>query len=218
MSDLLKPQSATRPLISRALLLSLGAGALVLLAIGADTKFVRIGSADDVKVKVFSKEDFGAAKFPEIQKFIVEHAVDAKTLGAAIAADKAEAGKKYGVETGTGAVIPVTLSGVAGEVQSGIYTLTVEGLPEGTKVRVQTGPAVNGTDLRDATGQIAFGQFTNQIEFQDAGSAINNEMKKQVLTKVDNSALAGKTLKVTGVFKLINPKNWLLTPVMLGVE
>ncbi len=218
MSDLLKPQSATRPLISRALLLSLGAGALVLLAIGADTKFVRIGSADDVKVKVFSKEDFGAAKFPEIQKFIVEHAVDAKTLGAAIAADKAEAGKKYGVETGTGAVIPVTLSGVAGEVQSGIYTLTVEGLPEGTKVRVQTGPAVNGTDLRDATGQIAFGQFTNQIEFQDAGSAINNEMKKQVLTKVDNSALAGKTVKVTGVFKLINPKNWLVTPVMLAVQ
>jgi len=218
MSDLIQSGGAARPRISRALAFSLAGAAVLLLAMGIDTKFVRIGSADDVKVKVFSKEDFGAAKFPEIQKFIVEHAVDAKTLGAAIAADKAEAGKKYGVETGTGPVIPVTLAGVAGEVQSGIYTLAVEGLPEGTKVRVQTGPAVNGTDLRDATGQISFGQFTNQIEFQDAGSAINNEMKKQVLTKVDNSALAGKTLKVTGVFKLINPKNWLVTPVMLGVE
>jgi ABC-type branched-subunit amino acid transport system ATPase component len=58
---------------------------------------------------------------------------------------------------------------------------------------VQTGPAINGTDLRDATGTIEFGQFTNQIEYQDAGSAINNEMKKAVLAGLDPSALTGKT-------------------------
>ncbi|MCY1247832.1 hypothetical protein D9M72_611990 [compost metagenome] len=85
-------------------------------------------------------------------------------------------------------------------------------------IRVQTGPAVNGTDLRDATGTIEFGQFKNQIEFQNAGSALNNEMKKQVLEGVDVNNLVGKTVSVTGVFKLVNPKNWLVTPVGLEVK
>ena len=42
---------------------------------------------------------------------------------------------------------------------------------------MQTGPAINGTDLRDAPGEIKFGQFTNQIEYQNAGAALNNAMK-----------------------------------------
>ncbi|MEO2037276.1 MAG: DUF2291 family protein, partial [Martelella sp.] len=81
-----------------------------------------------------------------------------------------------------------------------------------------TGPAINGTDLRDATGTIAFGQFKNQIEYQDAGSALNNEMKKDVLAGIDTANLSGKTISVTGVFKLINPKNWLVTPVEMSIE
>ncbi len=199
-------------IISFALLLGL------IAAILFDTKFVKIGSTDDVRKKVFSKAEFGAAQFPKVQTYILEHAVDAKILGAAIAADKDAAGKKYGVATTTGPVLAVTLTGIAGEVKSGIYSLAVDGLPEGTAVRVQTGPAVNGTDLRDSTGAIVFGQFTNQIEYQDAGSALNNEMKQQVLVPLDTTQLTTKKITVTGVFKLINPKNWLITPVKLAVE
>ena len=92
------------------------------------------------------------------------------------------------------------------------------GLPDGVGVRLQTGPAINGTDLRDATGLIQFGQFTNQIEYQNAGSALNNEMKKDALAGVDTASLGGKTIKVVGVFRLVNPKNWLVTPVRLEVE
>ncbi len=73
-------------------------------------------------------------------------------------------------------------------------------------IRVQTGPAVNGTELRDATGEIQFGQFKNQIEYQNAGAALNNEMKKQVLQCVDVENLNGKTVSVVGVFKVVNPK------------
>ena len=57
-----------------------------------------------------------------------------------------------------------------------------------TKIRVQTGPAINGTDLRDATGEVKFGDFKNQIEYQNAGSAINNAMKEAVLAGIDTSA------------------------------
>ncbi|RVA64506.1 DUF2291 family protein, partial [Mesorhizobium sp. M7A.F.Ca.CA.001.08.1.1] len=109
-------------------------------------------------------------------------------------------------------------TGVVGEGKSGIYKVAVDGVPDTLMIRVQTGPAINGTELRDATGKITFGQFTNQIEYQDAGSALNNEMKKEVLAKVDTSTLTGKTISVVGAFKLVNPKSWLVTPVRLDVK
>ena len=190
----------------------------VFAAMVVNSKVVKIGSADDQEKKVFSKEVYGAAEFPNVQKYVVEHAVDSKILADAIAADSKEAGQKYGVPTSVGAVIPVMFTGIAGESTSGVYNVKVDGIPDDIIVRVQTGPAINGTDLRDATGKIEFGQFTNQIEYQDAGTAINNELKKNVLSTIDNSNLAGKKLKVTGAFKLINPKGWLVTPVKLSVE
>ncbi len=192
--------------------------AVVLLGIiAASTKIVQIGSIDDDRKKAFSKEEYGAATFPDVFKFVIEHAVDVKELGPAIAVDPSAAGKKYGTATGTGPVIPVKFTGVAGEVSSGIYKVAVDGLDD-VLVRVQTGPAINGTELRDASGTISFGQFTNQIEYQDAGAAINNAMKKAVLQPVDTANLAGKKIAVTGAFKLINPKGWLVTPVKLEVK
>ncbi len=83
---------------------------------------------------------------------------------------------------------------------------------------MQTGPAIMGTDLRDGTGTIQFGQFTNQIDYQNAGSALNKEMKKQVLSKLDTADLTGKTVSVVGVFQLTDPAKWLVTPVSLEVK
>lgn len=195
-----------------------GAVAILAAAMMLDTKVVIIGSDEDVQVDTFSPEAFGAQQFPIIQTIVEERAVDAQTLAAAIAEDKQAAGEKFGTAAGIGPVMPVKFTGVAGEVKSGIYTVAVEGLPEEINVRVQTGPAINGTDLRDFPGTIVFGDFKNQIEYQNAGAGINQEMKKQVLADIDTSDLTGKTITVTGVFKLINPKNWLVTPVRLSVE
>ena len=193
----------------------LGGAALVLLALMAfDTKVVVIGSSADVKAVVFEPAAYGAKTFPIVQADVTKRAVDAVELATAIAADPKAAEAKYAV---TG-VYPVKLTGVVGEGKSGIYYVTVDGLPDPLKLRVQTGPAINGTELRDATGQISFSQFTNQIEYQDAGSAINNELKTEVLAKIDNSALTGKTITLTGAFELVNPKSWLITPVSLEVK
>jgi predicted lipoprotein len=153
-----------------------------------------------------------------VQKAVEGKAVDATTLAAAIAADASAAGKKYGVQGNTAPEVSVKFTGVLGEGASGVYPVTVDGLPATTLVRVQTGPAVNGTDLRDATGKITFGQFTNQIEYQDAGSALNNELKAEVLAKYEGQDLKGKTVSVVGVFQLINPNGWLVTPVKLDVQ
>jgi predicted lipoprotein len=195
-----------------------GAAVVVALAIGLDTKVVRIGSSADLRQTAFTPAAYGASTFPAVRAAILAKAVDAATLQAALAANKNDAVAKYGVPSGSGPVFTVRFSGVAGErPASGVVEVRVAELPD-VKVRVQTGPAINGTELRDATGTIEYGQFTNQIDFQNAGSALNNETKKQVLTTVDMNALAGKTVSVAGAFRLVNPKGWLVTPVSLEVH
>lgn len=195
-------------------------GAALALLIGAalDTKVVRIGSPEDQRSEAFSAEAYGKKTFPMLQTAIESAAVDAQTLAAAIAADKAAAGERYGKPGSVGPIFPVKLSGVAGELRSGVVTVAVQGLPAGMQVRVQTGPAINGTDVRDATGTISFGQFTNQIEYQDAGAALNDQIKIQVLGDLDRDKLSGKNVEVAGVFQLINPASWLVTPVRMSVQ
>lgn len=197
------------------------AAAAIIILLGAmalDTKVVVIGSAEDARKVAFSPEAFGKSEFPNVQSAVDQRAVAAGVLASAIAKDKAAAEKQYGVPANVGTEFSVKFTGVVGEGKSGIYNVKVDDVPSTLVIRVQTGPAINGTDLRDATGTITFGQFTNQIEYQNAGSALNNEMKKQVLSTIDNTKLTGKTISVVGVFKLINPKGWLVTPVKLSVQ
>lgn len=192
----------------------LAIGAVILVAMALGTKVVPI---EDVKSDVFSPAEYGKKDFPRIQALIEKGAVDAKELAAAIAADKAAAGEKYGKPGSVGPIFPVRFTGVVGEGASGVFMVKVEGMPEGSGIRVQTGPAINGTEVRDATGTVDFGQFTNQIEYQDAGSALNNEVKTQVIGDLDREKLPGKTVEVVGAFQLINPANWMVTPVRFKV-
>ncbi|WP_037378283.1 DUF2291 family protein [Serratia sp. M24T3] len=189
----------------------------LLVAIGLNTKVVKIGSAEDAAEQAFAPDKYGEKAFPEIQKSVMGRAVDAATLATALNADANAAKTKYGVGDAL-PVFSVSFTGVVGAGSSGIYQVKVAGLPDDLKIRLQTGPAINGTDLRDATGTIQFGDFKNQIEYQNAGSGINREMKKVVLSKIDTANLSGKTVKVTGVFRLLNPKNWLVTPVEMVVQ
>ncbi|MCD6008555.1 DUF2291 family protein [Halomonas sp. IOP_31] len=198
--------------------LVIGACVVALLAVMAwDTTVVKIGSEAALEGG-FSAATYGVEHFPDIQASVEERAVEASELASAVLDDSTAAGQKYGVGEGFGPVVPVTFTGTFGEARSGIYPVTVDGVPDDITIRVQTGPAINGTDLRDATGEISFGEFTNQIEYQNAGASINDAMKQAVLADVDTANLSGKRVSVTGVFKLINPKNWLVTPVSLEVQ
>jgi predicted lipoprotein len=220
-------QSAPRPRAKSRIgvIVLTGAVLALLIAMALDTKVVKIGSAADIAPNTFSPAAFGAAEFPKVKGAIEARAVDAVTLAAAVAKDKDAAAKQYGVEpaksgvaTANGAVISVKFTGVVGKGDSGVYDVAVEGVPSGMTIRMQTGPAIYGTDLRDATGTISFGQFVNQIDYQNAGSALNKETKKQVLAKVDTAKLSGKTVSVIGAFKLLTADNWLITPVRLDVQ
>ncbi len=206
----------TRPGFRLALLS--GAVAVVVIAMALDTRVVRIGSSADVKADVFSPVAYGTKEFPKVQAAVEGRAVDAATLAAALAKDQDAAGKQYGVASDAGPEFPVKFTGKVSKSDSGDYDVAVAGVPSSTQVSLQLGPAIIGTDLRDATGTISFGQFHNQIEYQNAGAALNNEMKKQVLSKVDVGSLAGKTVSVVGVFQLTDASAWQVTPVKLDVR
>lgn len=215
------PSSVATPRRSKTGLRVIVASAAIvalLVAMALDTKVVRIGGGADVQPGTFSPAAYGQSEFPKIQAAIAAHAVAAPVLAAAVAKDPAAAAKQYGVGSGAGPEVPVSFTGVAGKEDSGVYDVKVDGVPDAVTIRLQTGPAIMGTDLRDGTGTISFGQFTNQIEYQNAGSALNKEMKKQVLSKLDTANLTGKTLSVVGVFQLTDPANWLVTPVKMDVR
>lgn len=194
------------------------ATAVLLVAMALDTKVVKIGSAAAIQPGVFSPTAFGASEFPKVQAEIEKRAVDAATLAEALAKDKDAAGKRYGVATNSGFEFGVKFTGVAGKPDFGVYPVAVEGAPKSLVIHVQTGPAIYGMDLRDASGIISFGQFVNQIDYQNAGGALNKEMKKQVMAKVDSAKLEGKTISVVGAFKLSKPDDWMVTPVRLDVK
>lgn len=193
------------------------AAAAVIAAMALDTKVVKIGSSLSAGEQGFSAQSYGPKMFPLIRKDVEARAVDAVTLAGALKANKQEAQKKYGVGD-TLPIAAVRFEGRVEEGKSGIFTVDVAGLPPEVKVRLQTGPVLTGTELRDATGKIAFGDFTNQIEYQNAAMSINQALKATLLDKLDRDSLSGKQVAVVGVFRLLNPNNWLVIPVSLEVK
>ena len=200
--------------------LAVGSGAVLVLlaAMAVDTKVVRIGSAEDVQAGVFSAASYGKAQFPKVRSAIEGRAVDAAVLAAALDKDPAAAETQYSVPAPAGPEYSVKFTGKVGKQDSGVYDVAISGVPDTIHVSVQTGPAINGTDLRDATGLIKFGDFSNQIDYQNAGSALNNEMKREVLSEAGAADLTGKTISVVGAFELSDPAEWVVTPVKLAVQ
>ena len=199
------------------LALASGAALAVVAAMALDTRVVRIGSPADVQSEVFSAAAWGRSEFPKVQAAIEARAVEAAVLAAALRQDQVAAGAQYGVAADAGPEMPVRFIGQAGKQESGVYDVSIAGVPDTVHVSVQTGPAINGTDLRDATGLISFGQFKNQIDYQNAGSALNAEMK-HAIAKAAAGDLTGKAVSVVGVFQLTDADDWVVTPVRLEVR
>ena len=218
MTSLTTPAASRRSKAQVRAAVAAAAAAALVAAMAFDTTWVKSGGAADASPGAFSPLAYGQKTFPAVQKAIEGRAVPAPQLAAAVAKDPAAAAKLYGVESGVGVEYPVSFTGTLGDGDFGNYEVKVDGMPDVPKVALQTGPAIMGTDLRDATGTIQFGQFTNQIDYQNAGSALNKEMKKQVLSKLDTTDLKGKTVSVVGVFQLTDPAKWLVTPVSLEVK
>ncbi|MER3387751.1 MAG: DUF2291 domain-containing protein [Microcella pacifica] len=209
----------TRTRLSRTAKRGITAGviAAVLVGMALGTRVVPLDDPLAQGIVEFNAADFGAEQFEIVQEGIIDRSADATVVAAAIADDPEAAADQYAVPSSGGPVFSVSFTGVVGDGQSGIYEIQVDGLPDDLLVRLQTGPAINGTELRDATGAYEFGEFTNQIAFQNAAAALNDELKTRVLESVDTDNLSGQTVTVVGAFTLVNPAAWLVTPVEVTV-
>ena len=62
----------------------------------------------------------------------------------------------------------------------------------GRRSRIQVGPVLRGTALRDALGFIRFTDFANQFDFAGVANALNDRVLATVLGPLDVEALAGQ--------------------------
>ena len=148
--------------------------------------------------------------------------VDLIELLGEIAKDKDAASQKYGhKESGPynfAVKAEVVIESVDTTSRAGTVLLKPIGYAGPTEVKMQIGPVMRGTAIRDGSGHIPFNQFVNQIEYADVGEALNQRVLDTVLKGLDFNALHGKTLVVYGFFTLDNPAKILITPVKIDVK
>jgi predicted lipoprotein len=149
-------------------------------------------------------------------------AVDATTLLPALAADPESASKQYGSQAGTGSPYAFLVRGtgtvteVDEEAPSHPVTVKVDGLEgKDSNVQVVTGPVIAGTALRDAVKFIKFSDFTNQLDYADAGTGLNEKVKSDVLAGVSAKDLVGKKVDFAGAFSMVAPGVVLVVPTRL---
>lgn len=174
--------------------------------------------------RVFSAQEYVAGIWTSrVVPTVTGKAVDASTVLAAIAADPAAAGKKYGVQAGVGSPPSILVKGAGtvlsvDESQGGAGDMSVDLDPANGKpdLSIAIGPVFLGTALRDAVGFINFGEFPNQIEYANVATALNNQVRDTVVP-ADPAAAKGKKVTFAGAFQVLDPKNVVVTPVQLEV-
>ncbi len=193
------PRGAVRK-VGLVRLLALGVAALLVIAMAVTTKWLTPEQAAEVNPAAFDPASFAAKQFPEITKTVVERAVDLKEFAPALASDAAAAGAKYGVDSGSGKfTVPVKVTAEVDKVDENWITLLTPEV-QGYTVRVPVSNALNGTTVRDVTGEISYGDFADQTTYQSVANNLKLLMQEQVVGSLDLPSLPGKTVTVYGAF------------------
>ena len=122
--------------------------------------------------------------------------------------DPQAAGAKYGHKEKQGSApwtFAARLSGtiVKAETKSRSAYVEVDANGDGkADARVQIGPAIRGTAIRDSLDFVNFNKFKNQIEWAQFGKAFNTHVNGLVLEKLSRDGLVGKKLDAVGAYPL----------------
>ena len=199
-------------------LIGIGLAVLLVAAMALDTTYK---DSDAPKTtaggrEAFAPAKYGAKTYPKAVAALEKEAQPLTELVPAMRKDLDAAGEQFGHREGSSPYSFATKGeGVAGETKSGLMRVRVAGVPKSTTVSLQVGPAINGTAIRDAAGFINFNQFVNQVDFADAATALNSQVKAKVLKGIDPKSLKGKTVGFTGAFTALGPTVVTITPVKL---
>ena len=180
---------------------------------GTATSSATAGATDPT---AYAESAWAAKVVPTIS----QKAVEATTLLPALKQDATAAASTYGIASVSGGAPTYMVKG-SGTVAK-IDTDDPQGpvrveLGGGLSIQIATGPVITGTALRDAV-QIGFGEFTNQIDFQNVGTELNTKSKTEVIAKVDLTSLKGKKLAFEGAFTAASIDQVLVVPTKLAVS
>ncbi len=85
-------------------------------------------------------------------------------------------------------------------------------------VRIQIGPVIKGTAIRDSLDFVNFNEFKNQIQWAEFGKAFNNHLVAVTLEKLPREALVGKKVEAVGAYPLPSKGQLpLLTPATIVI-
>jgi predicted lipoprotein len=151
-----------------------------------------------------------------------DKAVDAPTLLAALKSDPAGTGPKYGRQAASGGPYSYLIKGTGtvtkvSDAPTGPVSVEVTGPEAKYEITIATGPVIAGTALRDAVGFIDFSQFTNQLDYADVATQLNEKVKSEVVSKVDKASLTGKQVVFAGAFTALGPNAASVVPTELAV-
>ncbi|MBY5405991.1 DUF2291 family protein (plasmid) [Rhizobium sp. Z1P35] len=160
----------------------------------------------------------------EAVPYFEKRAGDLKDVMQLSASSPDAAGEKYGnprKQSSSPWTYAVKITGkvVAADTASRAATLDVDADGDGkADAKVQIGPALRGTALRDTLEFVNFNEFKNQIEWAQFGKAFNEKANTAFLFAIPREGLVGKTVTTIGAFPL--PKSGelpLITPSELKV-
>ena len=142
----------------------------------------------------------------------------------AISADFDQAGKTLGyrpasegspwtfVVSGAGSVLEKNT-----ESRAGTLSVALDGADPDQPVTLQIGPVIIGSAIRDSLPFVNFKDFTNQIEFADAGKALT-ALALLAISRDLPTIKVGSRIKFTGAFSLTGKSDTIkVTPAALMV-
>ena len=85
-------------------------------------------------------------------------------------------------------------------------------------VRIQIGPVIRGTAIRDSLDFVNFNEFKNQIQWAEFGKAFNTHVNGLTLEKLPRDGLEGKKVEALGAYPLPSSgQPALLTPAIITI-
>ncbi|ANK88661.1 MULTISPECIES: DUF2291 family protein [Rhizobium] len=145
---------------------------------------------------------------PQVVPYFEKRAGELKDVMQLVSTSPDAAGEKYGNPRKQSSspwtyAVKITGTVVAADTASRAATLDVDADGDGkADAKVQIGPALRGTALRDTLDFVNFNEFKNQIEWAQFGKAFNEKANAAFLSAVPRDGLTGKTVTVIGAFPL----------------
>ncbi|WP_378951288.1 DUF2291 family protein [Pelosinus sp. sgz500959] len=176
----------------------------------------------------FQDENFDANQFVDsvwdskVIPAINQKASDMSIVIQATKTDVDEAGKKYGIRSaqegspwnfivkGKGRVLNVNTESRAG-------TIDIDLAPYDGKAdfKIQIGPVIKGTAVRDSFDFIKYDDFKNQMVFAELSNAFHKKIASNLLAKTDFLGNKGKEVNFIGVFTFMPSQEILVTPISM---